>query len=215
MPASKKIYCISGLGADQRVFQNLRIPGVEFIYIPWAQWDKHDDLGCYAQKMAYQIKEESPIVLGVSFGGMLATEMLLANPLQKSIIVSSAKTRAELPKFSGTLRFLIKAKLIPYSLTTRPNRFANHMFGAETEEEKKLLASILKDTNVHFLKWAAKAILGWRNETVPEGIVHIHGTADNLIRPEGVHPTYWVEGGSHIMIYNKAEEVSRLIAQHI
>ena len=212
----KNIYCISGLGADERVFRNLKIPGAKLVYLPWAQYDKHDEMSCYAQKMAYQIKEENPIVLGVSFGGMLATEMKILNPHQKTIIISSAKTNKELPHLSGILRFIIKTNIIPYGrIAKSPNKYSFRMFGAENEEEKELFADILRSTDLGFIKWATKTMLDWRNDITPDGIFHIHGTADRLINPAQVHPTRWVDGGSHFMIYNRAAEVSRLIAQYI
>lgn len=211
----KNIYCISGLGADHRIFQKLDIPGTKLVHVPWAEYDKHDEMSCYAQKMAYQIKEEAPIVLGVSFGGMLATEMKIQNPQQKTIIVSSAKSKNELPQMGGFLQFMVKSKLVPYGLAKTPNKYTFRLFGAETEEEKHLLAGILHDSDAHFLKWASKAMIEWHNETVPEGITHIHGTADRIIPVEKVHADYLIDGGGHIMIYNRAEEIRRLIAEHI
>ena len=51
----------------------------------------------------------------------------------------------------------------------------------------------------------------------PEGdeLVHIHGTADQILPPETIHEAHWIKGGEHIMIYNRADEVSALINEHL
>jgi pimeloyl-ACP methyl ester carboxylesterase len=201
------LYCISGLGADHRVFQKLRIPGATLHPVPWPYFDKHDELACYAQKVAAQIPNgPNDAILGLSFGGMLASEIARMRPAQQVFIVSSLKSSFELPPMGRFLQFVAKHRLRPLL-----NRF-----GCHTEEERALLRSILEDTDSHFARCAFKAIVEWRSTTpVPDNIVHIHGTADQMIPPDNLKPTHWIEGGEHIMIYSRADEVSALIAQHL
>lgn len=211
------IHCISGLGADQRVFANIQIPGAELQAVPWAYFDKHDEMACYAQKMAAQIPEGNDhIILGLSFGGMLASEIARTRPAQRVIIVSSAKSPDELELPGKFLQFVIHRGMLPVGLAPLGGKQVTSRFGAETKEEHHLIHSILKDTDPHFARCAFRAMIDWQSQVAPpENIVHIHGTADQLIRPERINPTHWVKGGSHIMIYNRAAEVSALIAQHL
>jgi hypothetical protein len=116
---------------------------------------------------------------------------------------------------SGSLRFLVKNNLIPFGLFTKPNKILYNQFGAETEEDKQLLAAIMKDTDTHFLSWALKAILDWNNSRVPPNLVHIHGTADNIIRPAFVEADYWINNGTHMMVYDKAEDVAAVIQKYL
>ncbi len=84
------------------------------------------------------------------------------------------------------------------------------------DEEHALIQSILEDTDPHFARCAFRALIEWQSSTpAPGNIVHIHGTADQLIVPDKILATHWVEGGQHIMIYNRADVVSTLIAQHL
>jgi pimeloyl-ACP methyl ester carboxylesterase len=209
------IYCISGLGADERIFKKLNIRGARLIYLPWVAFDKHDELPCYAQKMAAQIPEQNPVILGLSFGGMLATEIAKQQPTRKVFLVSSIKGRHEMPPVNGALRYLIEHDLIPYGLFKKPNKILFDRFGADTEEEKAMIAAIMKDTDPAFLGWAFKAILGWQNTTVPPGIIHIHGTADRILQPAFIDATYWLSCGTHMMVYDRADEVSALISNHL
>ena len=209
------IYCLSGLGADERIFKNLDIKGARLQYLPWVAWDKHDELPCYAQKMAAQIPEKDPIILGISFGGMLATEIAKQVPVKQTFLISSAKGRQELPEVGSSLKFLVKNNLMPYSLFKRPNSILFDRFGAATPEDKAMLTAIMHDTDTGFLGWAFKAIIDWQNTTVPPNIIHIHGTADKIIQPNYVQANYWLRGGTHMMIFNRASEVSALVAGNL
>lgn len=211
----ENIYCLSGLGADERIFKNLQIEGAKLIFLPWVPFDKYDEMSCYAQKMAAQIPEENPTILGLSFGGMLATEIANLRPTKRVFLISSAKGKRELPEVNNTLKFLVKKNLLPYGLFKQPNKLLYSQFGANTEEEKKVLASIMEDTKSDFLSWAFKVILEWQNATVPDNIIHIHGTEDKIIMPAYVDAHYWIKDGSHMMIYNKAADISAILEKHL
>lgn len=211
----KKIYCLSGLGADERIFAHLAVPGVELVHVKWVPHHRHDDLPAYAAKMSQLIPGESPTIIGLSFGGMLATEIAKIRPVEKVIIISSAKTRFELPVMGGILGWLMSLPIIPSFIYTIPNFYVDKLFGAYTHEEKELLHGIIRDANGHFVKWALRAVHTWRNETVPKHLVHIHGTADNILSSERSKPSYWIEGGTHIMIYNRAAEINAIIAAEL
>ena len=56
---------------------------------------------------------------------------------------------------------------------------------------------------------------GWeRKEKIPN-LFHIHGTADRLIPIKLVQPNAIIEGGGHLMVYGQAEEVSKLLNEHL
>lgn len=205
------IYCLSGLGADQRVFRNLHIPGVRLVPVQWAPFDWHDDLPCYAQKLAASIPEKNPIILGLSFGGMLGTEITRMQDVKRLFLVSSAKNKNELPPLSGLVKYLARHRLLPVGLSKIPFKGTFVRFGASTDEEKALLMDVLRKTDNRFAKWSFKALLGWQTETPPNNTIHIHGTADQLIIPLKVKPDYWIEGGTHFMIYNRAAEIGSII----
>jgi len=75
--------------------------------------------------------------------------------------------------------------------------------------------AILQDTDNDFVSYALRAMIEWQSTPPPTDIIYIHGTADAMILPDKVSPTHWVNGGKHIMVYSRAAEVSRLIAQHV
>ena len=70
------------------------------------------------------------------------------------------------------------------------------LFGVSTFEDKKLLNSILKDTNIHFLKWALTVISTWKIETMNNEIIHIHGDNDKILPLKNIHSVdFKIENG--------------------
>jgi esterase/lipase len=210
----RNIYCISGLGADERIFKRLSIKA-NLHFLPWVAFDKYDDLPCYAQKMAASIPEKNPTLLGLSFGGMIATEIANMMPVKQVFLVSTAKTKEEIPEMNSFIEFLIDHHLMPYGLFKKPTPMLYERFGAETEDAKKMLDAIMQDTDTKFLGWALKAILNWQNTVIPAGIIHTHGTADKIIPPANIIADYWIRDGTHMMIYNKADDVSTIINSYL
>jgi len=211
----RKIYCISGLGADHRVFGKLEIPGFELVGVPWLFPEAEETLPSYATRMYNSIAEKDPIVMGLSFGGMLTTEIRKQFSISHAIIVSSARTRAEIGYNNDAFAWLAGKKFLPDDLFIRPAAAILFLLGAQDQDDKQLLTSMIKSGNPKINRWMVNALLTWDNQISPEGIIHIHGTADRVIRPGNVHPTDWIDGGGHFMIYNRAKEVSRIITDYL
>ena len=207
----RNVYCISGLGADHRVFRNLRLPGFDLVPVPWLTPDTGDTLPSYAARMYRSIPETDPIVLGLSFGGMLTTEIKKQFGISHAVIVSSAKTKAELGYGNIFFRWISGRRMLPDSLFLTTWRFSAYLAGACTEEERKLISDMKKSGSASTNRWTVDALLNWKNAEAPPGIVHIHGTRDRIIPPRNVRPTHWIHGGGHFMIYNRAPEVSEII----
>ena len=55
----------------------------------------------------------------------------------------------------------------------------------------------------------------WKNKTIPDNLVHIHGTADRVIDARKINADYLVQEGSHFMVINKAEEINRIINREL
>jgi pimeloyl-ACP methyl ester carboxylesterase len=210
-----KIYCLSGLGADERIYSRLRLHNRELVHIPWPEHDEYDELPCYAQKVSSLIKDDNPIIMGVSLGGMIGIEISKMRPVKKLILISSAKTRSEMPSYDGWFGKLIKSKILPPFVYKMPNQVLLDKFGAETEEDEALLRAILKDSDGRFMKWAMRAVALWRNDNYLQPVSHMHGRKDHMIFPQNVHADHWIEDGGHMMVYNRAEQVSRIIEQEL
>ena len=213
--AQKNIYCISGLGADRRVFTKLIFKGYQPVHLNWLTPNKRESLADYAKRIAADI-EENPILIGLSFGGIVATEIAKQIATEKVILISSAKEQAEIPWYFKMFRWFPIHLLIPFkSLLWAVYWLINWFFGLETVEERKLLKAILIDTDAVFLKWAIDRVVRWQNQTVPDNIYHIQGTSDRVFPLRFVEANVTVENGGHFMIMNRAERLSNVIDEVI
>jgi hypothetical protein len=206
-----KCYLLSGLGADGTVFQYLDFEVVEVEYMEWLPPLPKETLPAYAKRMTQKITTPHPILVGLSFGGMVAMEIAKQIPVKKVILISSAKERKELPWFYRFSAKLKLQKILLYTLIKRTNGFTYWLFGATSAHEKALLKEIFRKTPTTFLKWAINAILTWKNTEIYTHILHIHGDKDRILPYKNVKDTLFITGGGHSMIVNKAHEITPLI----
>lgn len=206
-----KIYIFSGLGVDRRVFENINFENLDIEFVDWITPLDKESLEDYAIRISKKIISPNPIIIGLSFGGILATEISKFLKVKKLILIASAKTKYELPflyRLAGNLRL---NKLLPNRVLKHQNCISNWFFGIKTESEKQLLKSILKDTSSEFLSWAIHEIVNWKNEKFPENVIHIHGSKDRIIPIKNVKIDFRIENGGHFMTVNRALEIQKLI----
>lgn len=206
-----KIYIFSGLGVDRRVFDNVDFGDLDVEFVDWIDPLHNESLKNYAKRISGKITCPNPIIIGLSFGGMVAVEISKIIKTEKIILIASAKNKFELPEFNWISGKLKLHKLIPKSIFKKQNFITNWFFGIETDSEKKLLKDILKDTDVNFFFWAINEIVNWQNKTNPANVIHIHGNKDRIIPFKNVKADFVVEGGGHFMTVNKAAEIGNLI----
>ncbi|MGB5005301.1 MAG: alpha/beta hydrolase [Ferruginibacter sp.] len=207
----KTIYCISGLGADERAFSKLNVPGYKLEVIKWLLPEKDEDLPHYARRMRDFIKEENPVLMGLSFGGMVCTEIAKQMEVKKIIIISSIKTAGELPFWLKTIAVLRLNRIFPLRSTKLTQPIQNRMLGIQAEEEKTLVSSLRKKADLPYVTWAVDKAINWKNEWQHPKIFHIHGDNDRLFPIKYVKPTFTIKKAGHFMIMNRADEVSDCI----
>ena len=212
----QNIYCVSGLGADKRVFQKLSIKGYQPIHINWIEPKNRESIADYAQRLAQQITAECPILIGLSFGGMIAIEIAKQIKAQKVILISSTKKQQEIPFYFQILRWLPAHRLIPAKIILRLGQLLSAwFFSLETLAERQLFKAILHDTDAKFMKWAIDQVINWQNELIPDHTYHIHGAKDRIFPYRFVQEDFKVQQGGHFMIMNQAEHISQLIQKII
>lgn len=210
---TKQIYIISGLGADERVFQNLEFPEHEIIFIKWIVPLQEETMKDYATRLLEQIPTKKPAIIGLSFGGMIAIEIAKQIETEKIILIASAKSKYELPNYYRLAGNLGIHKLIPSRLLNNSNFISNWLFGAESNFDKEILKQILIETDPVFLKWAIDKIVHWSNKIAPINLFHIHGSHDRILPIRFVKPDLTIKNGGHLMTLNKSEELNKVLLQ--
>jgi len=207
-----KVYFISGLGADERVFSRIQLPeGFDSVHLNWIPPLADETFGDYAKRFSQQIKQgEDFILIGLSFGGILASEIAKIIPPKKIIIISSLASNHELPwyfKWAG--KFGLQKLITPsvYKQATILNRF----MGPGDKEMKAIVYDYVKKADPNFIRWSLNVILHWKHEDKHPNIIHIHGSNDHLLPCKYVKAEFIVARGGHLMVFNKSKEVNEIL----
>lgn len=207
-----KIYIFGGLGADKRIFEKIDFGNLDIEFIDWIEPLDNENIKNYVRRISEKLISPNPILLGVSFGGILTVELSKILDVKKVILIASVKNKDELPKFYRIAGQIKLNKLIPTQIFKRQNFITNWFFGISSKSEELILKSILIDINVNFLKWAINEIVNWRNEISPKNLVHIHGNMDRIIPLKtNMKVDFIIDGGGHFMTMNKSQDIEKII----
>ena len=213
---AKTIYLIPGVGANDKVFQNLDLSGYEIVHIKWPKHRKNESLQSYVKKLLPQIKKDTqPVLIGLSFGGIVAIELAKLIDPHKTIIISSIKTYHERPlkiMFLNSIKF---HRLLPAKLVLQFRFWLNWLIGSASKKDMELIELMIKETNIEFNEWAVDQVIHWKNDEVIDNLTHIHGTQDRIFPDFYIKDAVWVRGGTHFMVANRAKEISKIIKKEL
>ena len=211
----KNIYCISGFGADERVFSRLDFGNNRVHFLPWETPEKKETLDKYTERFINKIEEPNPILVGLSFGGMMSVEIAKRIRTDKIFMISSIQTQDEMPwifRLTGKSGLNKVLPLKPFSFL---EPIENYNLGVKNEEEKNLVREYRKNVNQTYTDWAINQIVNWQNRTKLSNLIHIHGSADRIFPIKNVHPDFIVKGGGHFMIMNRAKEINEILGKEL
>lgn len=199
------VYFMPGLAASSLIFERIVLPDslFEVHLLDWELPIANESLKDYAKRMAEKITAPNPVLIGVSFGGILVQEMAaFLNPL-KVIIISSVKSNVEFPRRMKIAKTSKAYKLIPTSIFSNIEKLSAFSFGKSIAHRLKLYERYLSVREVHYLDWAIERIVLWDRTQVDPNVIHIHGDADEVFPIQYIKDCIVVKGGTHIMILSK------------
>lgn len=209
------VYFVPGMAAGGEIFQNIRFPEEQYQIrvLEWLIPNKSESLKEYAHRMALRIKEPNSILIGVSFGGVVAQEMTQFLKLKKVIIISSVKTRHELPRRMKMAALTKAYKLIPTSLVLSVEDLTKFSIGPRTKKRLSMYQQYLHVRDKYYLRWALEKMVTWDREEQLPGVIHIQGEKDGVFPLKYITDCKVIHNGTHIMILNRGREISQLLLQ--
>jgi predicted esterase YcpF (UPF0227 family) len=201
------VYFMPGLAASVAIFERIKLPEAEFemFFLEWEIPFEKESLQDYAKRMTLKIKHKDPVLVGVSFGGILVQEMSRFIAVRKVIIVSSVKSNLEFPKRMKIAKSTKAYKLIPLSLVQNIETLAKFSFGKKVNERLKLYEKFLSVRDKRYLDWAIEQVVLWDRVVADQNVVHIHGDADDVFPIKNISNCIVVKGGTHVMILMKCK----------
>lgn len=199
------VYFMPGMAASSLIFENIKLPENQFKMhmLEWLIPFKNETISDYSKRMTVNIKHENVVLIGVSFGGIIVQEMSKHIKLKKLIVISSVKTRHELPNRMKLARITKAYKIMPTSLVKSIDALAKYTFGNTIKKRVALYRKYLSVTNKQYLDWAIKQVICWDQEKPLPEAIHIHGEKDAVFPHRCLGGCITVKGGTHIMIINK------------
>ena len=206
------VFFISGLGVDRSIFKHIKLPpGYTSVYLDWIEPTAAETLLHYESCLAQKIDATTPYALVVlSFGGMIAVEIAKEKKPRFLIIISSVATMRHLPAYYRMAGRLRLHRAVPVWLIQRAALLKRY-FTSESQADKKDLKAMIRRIDARFIKWAMHAILTWENTSIPEQLVHIHGTHDEILPKRFTKPTHLVANGRHLMVLTRAQEINKIL----
>lgn len=200
------VYFVPGLAASPLIFEYIKLPEdlYEVTVLEWMMPQGHETLEDYVKRMAQGIKHDNPVLVGVSFGGVVVQEMARIVPARKVIIISSVKSSLEFPRRMKVAKFLRAYKIFPTRLMQDVGVLRKYFKGNNYIARRlELYDKYLSMRDKKYLDWAFEKVITWNRVQPDPTVVHIHGVADEVFPSKYIKGYIPVEGGTHIMIINK------------
>lgn len=215
--SKEHIYFMPGLGVGPDIFKKLNISKeYELHYLEWKKpLFKEETLANYTMRMVEDIKHEKPILIGVSFGGIIVQEMSKFIAVKKTIIISSVKSKNEFPR---RFKFAIASniyKLFPTQIITNFEKYSKFFVGNYLKKKAENYKRYLTVRDKTYLEWSIYNVLNWQQEIPSKKILHIHGTKDSVFPIKNIHNCEKIIDGDHAMIMTKAKKISEIINTYL
>ena len=213
------VYLIPGLGGDKRMYagQLSRFPNTKVI--EFIRPLKEENISSYAKRLAEGIDTSQPFILvGVSLGGILAQEIANIYPPKKVIIISSVKSRQELPIWMRIFKFFPVQKIIPgkvYLWAFMILVWFKTLFSRSNSVIGNL-RNMARDADPVFVYWAVNQVINWQHPIHEFKAYHIHGNKDFLFPNRRIaNIGTLIDKGTHAMILTHVKEINIALEQEL
>ena len=191
-----------GMAASPKIFEYLKLPkNFEIHLLSWIPPLKDEPLTNYAKRMCKRVVHKNPILLGVSFGGILVQEMAKHIFVKKIVIISSIKAKEELPLPMIVAKRTNVHKLLPTKLIENIEYLTIFAFGKGIKKRVALYQKYLSERNSEYLNWAINALVNWDQNKFSDKLIHIHGDSDTVFPVKNlINPYFKIKGGHAVII---------------
>lgn len=199
------VYFMPGLAASPAIFERIKLDEsiFEMCLLEWEIPKPKESLSDYALRITKSIRHDNPVLIGVSFGGILVQEMAKHIETRKVIIISSVKSNTEFPRRMKIGKTTKAYKLIPMKLILNIENLAKYSFGEKINKRIKLYEKFLAVRDLKYLQWAVESVILWDRTEIDKNVIHVHGDQDDVFPIKYINSCIVVKGGTHVMILNK------------
>lgn len=214
------VYCMPGMAASPKIFEFISLPKpFEIHLLSWIPPVKGESLNSYAIRMCMRVKHSKPILLGVSFGGVLVQEMARHLSGCQVVIVSSIKSKNELPLPMKMAKKTNAHKLLPTQWIKNLDTLVLFTFGKGIQKRLELYQKYLSERDPDYLNWAIDSLVHWNQTEASEDLIHIHGEKDTVFPIKNLSKPFIKIKGGHAAILTEAnwfnDELPKILLENL
>ncbi len=212
-----RVFTIPGLGFTPAVFSKLDL-AQEVEHLSWQVPNPKESLRAYACRMSETMGDlgEAPIaILGHSFGGILAQEIARHRQVDSVILISSMKSRQEIPLGMRAMAPIGMHLLFNRQVTLATLRFWGPLFGYGDKSEQALFRTMVSQQSNTTLRWQLRELSRWQGVELPHTTIDaFHGDNDRTLPFAAIkEPVKRIPGGNHMMVYGRHAELNPMIRE--
>ena len=212
------VFFMPGMAANSKIFEFSKFPkNFKLHFLEWFQPNEDENLKSYVNRLSKEINGKNIVLVGVSFGGIIVQEVSKIMAVKKVIIISSVKSRHELPLMMQLSKKTKAYKYLPLNWIDDFESLVVFVFGPMIKKRISLYRKYLSFRDENYLKWAIHQIVNWDQNKPDKNTIHIHGTHDLVFPSIYIKNAIFVNGGNHAMILRKAtwfnENLPKLITK--
>ena len=194
-----------GMSANPLIFKRIKFTDEKYVihFLKWTKPVLNESIENYSKRFLDFIKHENPILIGVSFGGLIVQEISKLIDVEKVIIISSIKSNRELPLYMKSAKFLKLYNYFPLKLFDDVFNISKSLKINKIYKKLDLIDKYLSVRDENYLKWAIREILNWKQEKPLQEVIHIHGDRDLTFPISLIKDCIIVPGATHALILTK------------
>jgi pimeloyl-ACP methyl ester carboxylesterase len=212
-------YFIGGIATDIQMYQYMLEHIPNSVYLPFPKHDPKDTMHDYVAKFLPLIDTSKPFnIVGTSMGGMMAVSLLKYITPQKLILISSVKSREEMPfwmRLLGPVKayHLLRGDMIKNAI----HWGVNFRKDINKPPYKAIALSMVDHNDSDFLNWCVKAIAHWADNTVDfkHELIHVHGAKDALFPIDLIANPIIIPQGTHHMVLTQKILLTDLLLKYL
>ena len=206
-----------GMSANPLIFEMIKFPKdiYEVHLMKWIEPILNESIESYAIRLSKDITHYKPVLIGVSFGGLIVQEISKLLDVDKLIIISSVKSNTELPLYMKSAKFLKLYNYFPLKLFDEIFNISKFLKINKIYKKIDLVDKYLSVRDENYLKWAIREILNWKQKKPLEGVIHLHGDKDITFPISLIKNCITIQGGTHALILTKHRWLNKNLTQII
>jgi hypothetical protein len=210
------VYLMPGMSANSLIFEKIKFPkNFELHKLDWISPNIDESIENYAKRLSEKIVHKNPVLIGVSFGGILVQEISKIIKVNKLIIISSIKCNKEMPSHMKFGKITKSYKLLPVKWINDFESLISFVLGPKIKKRVDLYRKYLSVRDENYLSWSLREMIEWKQSKPLKNIIHIHGTKDLVFPTLYIKNFIEVPRGDHAMILKRAEWINQNLPKMI